>query len=60
VVADEERIYVTGRAHEFALAKPGSKVVKEYLAWARARKQRAEKRAAKARKAEREKRQRER
>ena len=42
VVADEDRIYVTGRAHQFALAKPGSKVVKEYLAWARARKRRAE------------------
>ena len=31
VVADEDRIYVTGRAHEFALARKGSKVVKEYL-----------------------------
>jgi outer membrane protein assembly factor BamB len=60
VVADGERIYVTGRAHEFAFARRGSKVVKEYLAWARARKRRAEERAAKARRAEREKRQRER
>jgi outer membrane protein assembly factor BamB len=60
VIADEDRIYVTGRAHQFALAKPGSKVVKEYLAWARARKRRAEKREARARRAAREKRRRER
>jgi outer membrane protein assembly factor BamB len=60
VVADGERIYVTGRAHEYAFAKRGSKAVKEYLAWARARQRRAEERAAKARRAEREKRQRER
>ena len=46
LVADQDRIYVTGRAHQFAFAKPGSKVVKEYLAWARARKRRAEKRDA--------------
>src|SRR4030095_12696767 len=46
VVADGERIYVTGRAHEYAFAKRGSKAVKEYLAWARARKRRAEERAA--------------
>ena len=31
VVADEDRIYVTGRAHEFALAERGSKTVREYL-----------------------------
>jgi outer membrane protein assembly factor BamB len=31
VVADKERIYITGRAHQFALARKGSKVVKEYL-----------------------------
>jgi outer membrane protein assembly factor BamB len=60
VVADEDRIYVTGRAHEYALAERGSKAVKEYLAWARARKRRAERREARARRAEREKRQRER
>jgi hypothetical protein len=60
VIADEDRIYVTGRAHQFALAKPGSKVVEEYLAWARARKRRAEKREARARRAAREKRRRER
>ena len=42
VIADDDRIYVTGRAHQFALAKPGSEVVKEYLDWARARKRRAE------------------
>ena len=60
VIADADRIYVTGRAHQFALAKPGSKVVKEYLAWARARKRRAERREARARRAAREKRRRER
>ena len=42
VVADSERIYVTGRAHEFALARKGSKVVKDYL---RARARKAETRA---------------
>jgi outer membrane protein assembly factor BamB len=31
VVADEERIYITGRAHQFALARKGSQVVKDYL-----------------------------
>jgi outer membrane protein assembly factor BamB len=31
VVADGERIYVTGRAHEYAFARKGSKVVKDYL-----------------------------
>jgi outer membrane protein assembly factor BamB len=40
VVADQERIYVTGRAHEFALARKGSKVVKDYLRRARAAKRR--------------------
>jgi outer membrane protein assembly factor BamB len=60
VVADEDRIYVTGRAHQFALAKPGSKVVREYLAWARARKKRAERREARAGRAAREKRRRDR
>jgi outer membrane protein assembly factor BamB len=38
VVADEERIYITGRAHEYALARRGSKVVKDYLKRARAAK----------------------
>jgi outer membrane protein assembly factor BamB len=60
VVADEERIYITGRAHQFALARRGSKAVKEYLSWARAVKQREARRAARARRAEREKRRRER
>jgi len=60
VISDGDRVYVTGRAHEYAFAKPGSKVVKEYLAWARARKRRAEAREARARKAAREKRRRER
>jgi outer membrane protein assembly factor BamB len=40
VVADQDRIYVTGRAHEFALARKGSKVVKDYLRRARAAKRR--------------------
>jgi outer membrane protein assembly factor BamB len=60
VVADEDRIYITGRAHEFALARRGSKAVREYRAWVRAVKQRAAKREARARKAAREKRRRER
>jgi len=60
VISDGDRVYVTGRAHEYAFAKRGSKVVKEYLAWARARKRRAEAREARARKAAREKRRRER
>ena len=60
IVADQDRVYLTGRAHQFAFAKPGSKVVKEYLAWARARQRRADAREARARKAAREKRRRER
>jgi outer membrane protein assembly factor BamB len=56
VVADDERIYVTGRAHQFALARKGSKVVKEYLQRARSAKRRAERRDRQAkRKANREK-----
>jgi outer membrane protein assembly factor BamB len=31
VVADGERVYVTGRAHQFALAPRGSETVREYL-----------------------------
>jgi len=31
VVADDERIYVTGRAHQFALAPRGSKTVRDFL-----------------------------
>jgi hypothetical protein len=49
VVADEERIYITGRAHQFALARKGSKTVKEYLKGARAAKRRREARAARER-----------
>jgi outer membrane protein assembly factor BamB len=45
VISDGERIYVTGRAHEHALARKGSKVVKEYLAAQRAKKRRAQKRS---------------
>ncbi len=45
VIADDDRIYVTGRAHEFALARRGSKVVKEYLSRARAAKRRKAKAA---------------
>jgi outer membrane protein assembly factor BamB len=40
VVADGERIYVTGRAHEFAFARKGSKVVKDYLRAQREKKKR--------------------
>ena len=57
---DDTADYLEAYAHEFALARPGSKAVKEYLAWARARKRRAEAREARARKAAREKRRRER
>jgi hypothetical protein len=42
VVADEERIYVTGRAGVHAFARKGSKVVKDYLRDARRRKRQAE------------------
>jgi protein required for attachment to host cells len=45
VVADKERMYLTGRAGVYAFAKPGSKVVKDYLRRARKRKQRAESRS---------------
>jgi outer membrane protein assembly factor BamB len=48
VVADGERIYVTGRAHEYALARKGSKVVREYL-----RRKREKKRSARSRSGER-------
>ena len=41
VVADDERIYITGRAHQFALARKGSKVVKDYLRQARREKRKA-------------------
>jgi outer membrane protein assembly factor BamB len=58
VIADQDRIYVTGRAHQFALARRGSKTVKAYLKRARAAKQRREARAARARRAAREKRRR--
>jgi outer membrane protein assembly factor BamB len=56
VVADDERIYITGRAHQFALAPKGSKTVKKYLRRARAAKRRRE--AREARSARRERRQR--
>ena len=42
VVADSERIYVTGRAHQFALARKGSDVVKEYLRRDRKKRKRAQ------------------
>ena len=45
VISDGERIYVTGRAHQFALARKGSKVVKDYLRPQRAKKRRAESRS---------------
>ena len=44
VVADKERIYITGRAHQFALARKGSKVVREYLRRDRKRRRAAESR----------------
>ena len=46
VVADKERIYITGRAHQFALARKGSKVVKEYLTRDRRKRKRARSRSA--------------
>jgi outer membrane protein assembly factor BamB len=49
VIADEDRIYITGRAHQFALAPKGSKTVKQYLRRARAAKRRREERAARER-----------
>jgi outer membrane protein assembly factor BamB len=42
VVADQERIYVTGRAGVYALARKGSDVVKEYLKFDRKRRKRAQ------------------
>lgn len=44
VIADGERIYVTGRAHQFALAPRGSEAVREYLERGRAAKRRADRR----------------
>jgi outer membrane protein assembly factor BamB len=46
VVADKERIYITGRAHQFALARKGSKVVKEYLRRERRKRKRERSRSA--------------
>jgi outer membrane protein assembly factor BamB len=40
VISDGDRLYVTGRAHEYAFARKGSKVVKEYLKAAREKKKR--------------------
>jgi outer membrane protein assembly factor BamB len=45
VISDGDRLYVTGRAHEYAFARKGSKVVKEYLRAARKKKRRAESRS---------------
>jgi outer membrane protein assembly factor BamB len=42
VISDGDRIYVTGRAHQFAFARKGSKVVKDYLRAERAKKRRAQ------------------
>jgi outer membrane protein assembly factor BamB len=44
VISDGDRIYVTGRAHEYAFARKGSKVVKDYL-----RRQREKKRSGRSR-----------
>jgi outer membrane protein assembly factor BamB len=38
VISDGDRLYVTGRAHEYAFARKGSKVVKDYLRRAREKK----------------------
>jgi outer membrane protein assembly factor BamB len=45
VVADRERIYLTGRAHQFALARKGSQVVKDYLRRDRRKRKRAQSRS---------------
>jgi outer membrane protein assembly factor BamB len=45
VVADKERIYITGRAHQFALARKGSKTVREYLRRDRRKRKRARSRS---------------
>ena len=42
VISDGDRLYVTGRAHEYAFARKGSKVVKEYLLAQRAKKKHAQ------------------
>jgi hypothetical protein len=47
VVSDGERLYVTGRAHEYAFARKGSKVVKEYLRAQRAKQKRDRSRSSK-------------
>jgi outer membrane protein assembly factor BamB len=44
VVADKERMYLTGRAGQYAFAKPGSAVVKAYLKQQRRREKRQESR----------------
>ena len=44
VVADKERVYLTGRAGVYAFAKPGSDVVKEYLKQQRRRERRQDSR----------------
>jgi outer membrane protein assembly factor BamB len=41
VISDGDRLYVTGRAHEYAFARKGSKVVKDYLRAQRKKKKRA-------------------
>ena len=45
VVADKERIYVTGRAGEYALARKGSKAVRDYLRRDRKKRRRAQSRS---------------
>jgi outer membrane protein assembly factor BamB len=58
VVADDERIYITGRSFQYALARKGSDTVKKYLRQARVAKRRRERReAAASRRQEREERQ---
>ena len=42
VISDGDRLYVTGRAHEYAFARKGSKVVKAYLLAQRAKKKHAQ------------------
>jgi outer membrane protein assembly factor BamB len=45
VVADKERIYITGRAGVYALARKGSKVVRDYLRRGREKKKSAQSRS---------------
>ncbi len=56
VVADEERVYITGRAHQFALAPRGSPAAREDVRAARRKRERRRERAQDARERRREER----